>query len=173
MKKYDKGIAFEGCMKQSMPGIYMVVLAIFTIFFLIRPFEVDPRDAEELFEFAIFVLVYIIVLYFAVIDSLLDLVDIICDRQVSFKGQYIKSGDFERNINAYRVGLPTQGNQMIVMIDGRKKKMYAYYPLTQYIKRTARSQWCDDIWIGDEIQGTYLKHSKMLIELKVLEQQEV
>ncbi len=98
--------------------------------------------------------------YKVVVESILECIDVSFDRIVKFEGEIISYESY----HGYRTG-HVRGNSCIIKINGKKKRLYMYAPLVDYIKQTNKGKWTNNINKKDGIvTGAYLKYSKVLVE---------
>ena len=101
--------------------------------------------------------------YLAVLSSVLDLLDIIFNREVHFTGTKIMCSPYNINHQSRYDLTHPRGRRLLVHINGKNKTLFLYYPVFGPRHKT----FAKDGNIGDEVEGIYLKRSKIIIKYKV------
>lgn len=147
--------------KEPVEIIYAIILVMFTYALVI----LYIRDMLLLDYYTFFIVIFYCVLcYKVIINKIFQCIDIHYSQAIEFEGEIIDRTSYHN----YRTA-PAKGSLYIIKINNKKKKIYKYEPLEAYIKQTKKSKWTSSlVKRGDIVRGSYLKHSKILIEFHPL-----
>lgn len=148
--------------KKPVGFIDAIILVMFTYVLVI--YYIRDMLLLDYISLVFIVIVYCVLCYEVIIKKIFQFIDIHYSQALEFEGEIIDI-TFYHN---YRTA-PAKGSLYIIKINNKKKKIYMYEPLVAYIKQTDKSKWTSSlVKRGDIVRGSYLKHSKILLEFHPL-----